>query len=303
MDHELVIVLVDKQLHHVEFVNEEGFEWKVDSHVLGINPKFLYKLYYRSRGRLEELYLQQSHNAQVNSALGGQDDNRPLSESDIDEFYYLTLLALLATTENMRAVNARKRLLLGTRNNKLGRWNPRTELLLLNVLLSSPLPKHNKSPILWHHRKWLISNFGSELEELEYPQVNQTLDHNKPLSTSQKELKIVFIAAELHPRNYYAWSYARWLVHQRPIDSAWVIDATYTLCRSHVSDISMWAFLIHFLYMYDRKNDAKQLHDKALALARLCPNHESLNYFIKWTDTERLNDPTLEQQHIQHKNK
>lgn len=69
----------------------------------------------------------------------------------------------------------------------LGVVTVREEAKWLEGVLTSPLAKHNKSPLLWHYRQWLVERYGvgvlgGGLEE---------------------EMKVVQKSGEVHPRNYY----------------------------------------------------------------------------------------------------
>jgi protein prenyltransferase alpha subunit repeat containing protein 1 len=102
-----------------------------------------------------------------------------------------TLILLLTGAENTTAINIRKKILL---NDTTTTEVVTAELTLLESLLTSPLPKHNKSPTLWQHRRWVVSTFV-DIKGQEF----------------RMELSIVQRSTKVHPRNYYAWGYARWI--------------------------------------------------------------------------------------------
>lgn len=296
---QLVEAIHDAQLHHIEFVTDPSFAWAVESNVLGVNPKLLYKLFYSCRARIEALLVRfhhafsQEHPAIRTTGVSSPCFSQSADEEVARELYMLSTVALLATTENARLINTRKLILL------LNFGDVATELRLLNVLMCSPLPKHNKSPLLWYHRRWLLETFFpsgdyNDMVESLYPQLK-----DKPLgSVAQAEFAIISIAAHMHPRNYYAWAYARWLLGSPAIatnstermDMHYVMDETYSLCAKHVSDISMWTFLVHAIRIYRDSpgyNSAivEQYVSKARALAQVAPGHESMDYFFKWSAT------------------
>ncbi|KAG0638002.1 hypothetical protein HOY80DRAFT_969808 [Tuber brumale] len=91
-----------------------------------------------------------------------------------------TLVLLLVASENLTAVNARRRIILGKGTN-----SGRDEIKLIESFLTSPLNKHNKSPLLWSYRRWLTERFGVLEEGIE------------------AELAVAEASAEVHPRNYY----------------------------------------------------------------------------------------------------
>jgi len=93
-----------------------------------------------------------------------------------------TLVLLLVASENLTAVNARRRIVLGK-----GANDGRDEIKLVESFLTSPLNKHNKSPLLWSYRRWLTERFGVLEEGIE------------------AELAVVEASGEVHPRNYYVY--------------------------------------------------------------------------------------------------
>jgi hypothetical protein len=90
-----------------------------------------------------------------------------------------SLVLLLVASENLTAVNARRRIISGS-----GVDAARDEMRLVESLLTSPLQKHNKSPVLWDYRRWLVEGYGVEVG-------------------LEDELEVVEMAGESHPRNYY----------------------------------------------------------------------------------------------------
>ena len=121
-----------------------------------------------------------------------------------------------------------------------------TELLFLETLLTSPLPKHTKAFALWTHRLWVVRTFlpvpllptaggGGKGDYHAYASGGEDADEqqqrkddmiDRPSGTQKKknkkggqvtditnlwkrELRIVMNAGERHPRNYYGWNYAR----------------------------------------------------------------------------------------------
>lgn len=127
-----------------------------------------------------------------------------------------TFVAVLASPENVTALNARKRMCLS------GRIAWEDELRLTGVLLRSHLYRHCKSAFLWHHRRWVLQN-----------------GH---LSTSvEAEFALVCRAAEHHPKNYFAWTYMQeycTYTQQRP-----PLEAVRELAMRNLSDVSIWSFV------------------------------------------------------------
>ena len=106
-----------------------------------------------------------------------------------------SLVLLLIAPENFTAVNARRRIV-----SARGADAARDEAKLLESLLTSPLQKHNKSSVLWDYRRWLVEEHGAE-----------------DGGSLEGELKVVEMAGESHPRNYYV--------------SWWTLVCARGLCR------------------------------------------------------------------------
>jgi hypothetical protein len=135
------------------------------------------------------------------------------------------------------------------------------ELVFLDSILTSPLHRQSKSPTLWHHRFWLIS--------LSLPLVHTITDEVSYSGFFKDELEAVFKAGEHHPKNYYAWQYARRLLVRaeelikdapenrkfyEEVKSSWIKGVT-TWCRKHPSDISGWSFLLSLLPRVDKVSE------------------------------------------------
>lgn len=137
------------------------------------------------------------------------------------------------------------------------------ELRFLESLVTSPLSKHAKSSTLWPQRLWIVQNFprlavGEHAtdEELHLMNVRHGLK-----GFWDKELAVAMKAAERHPRNYYAWQYARelfslvcsegsGLVGGRQRQRVLLRDGIGRVrawCLMHPRDISGWAFLVFLL--------------------------------------------------------
>ncbi|KFY37913.1 hypothetical protein V494_04590 [Pseudogymnoascus sp. VKM F-4513 (FW-928)] len=156
-----------------------------------------------------------------------------------------TSVILLFDPEHITAANARKKVCLAFRSRPHSEQTQRLkdELWFNKFLVTSKLKRHNKSPTLWSHRKWLMKNFHT-LEGLLGP---------KWVEFETEE--VVLISAEHHPKNYYAWDYMRWLIKSRPgLDPRAhpAINRQLPLlmrswCMHHTSDSSGWSFLAWML--------------------------------------------------------
>ncbi|KAL4937601.1 hypothetical protein BDV06DRAFT_215752 [Aspergillus oleicola] len=123
------------------------------------------------------------------------------------------------------------------------------ELSLMTTYINSPLHRHTKSPTLWQHRQWVQSHFI----RLRKPDFQATLD------LFWAELSVALRAGELHPRNYYAFTYMR-QIHRILSESGggqskdWnvrlgqaILGSTADWCLAHPADISGLMFLLYLL--------------------------------------------------------
>jgi hypothetical protein len=168
-------------------------------------------------------------------------------ESSLLQVQQATKVMLLFEPENLSAANFRKRKLIelssGTTPEAqlLYRKALKYEFLFLDSILTSPLHRQSKSPTLWHHRLWLLRHFlPSNLEDV---------PEDIRASFWQAELDSVCKSGERHPKNYYAWQYARKLAER--IDS---VDAMLDFaqrvrewCFKHPSDTSGWSCLLYLI--------------------------------------------------------
>jgi hypothetical protein len=158
---------------------------------------------------------------------------KPLSDDDV---FAATAVILLFDPEYLTAANSRKRLLQGqiSRCDSGAQERLWREKRFVDSLLTSRLHRHTKSPTLWSHRRWLLGVFTS----LEVP-----------VDVLGDIRDVVFVAGERHPRNYYAWCHARFLMgldrgnHNFP----GLLAAVQAWCFQHHTDISGWSFLYFLL--------------------------------------------------------
>lgn len=155
---------------------------------------------------------------------------------------------LLFDPEHITAANARKRVSLAylthSKSEQLQRLSD--ELWFTEILLTSKLKRHNKSPTLWSHRKWIIKNHDTSMVMM------------NPIGMDRNEVKdVIPLSADHHPRNYYAWDYLRWWITSRrqrglmstPSDLAMagLVEFYLDWCLKHTSDTSGWSFLTWML--------------------------------------------------------
>ncbi|OJJ87136.1 uncharacterized protein ASPGLDRAFT_120240 [Aspergillus glaucus CBS 516.65] len=157
-------------------------------------------------------------------------------------------IIILFAAEHATACNWRKRRLvkmLEARNDDTLETLD-TELTLTASYLCSPLHRHTKSPTLWQHRLWVLRRTLGIRELGETPKATQSL--------LQSELSIVLRSGELHPRNYYAFSYMRQLhtllsktgPEAEDITIA-LLERTMSWCQANTRDISGWMFALYLL--------------------------------------------------------
>jgi hypothetical protein len=171
-----------------------------------------------------------------------------------------TNIILLFDPEHLTAANFRKRRIV-----KLYEQSPSNpgfetvverEMLFITSILTSPLHRQSKSPILWNHRFWLM-DFTFKHGLCASPLSERVLEYAKSMFDP------VFRSADQHSKNYFAWQYARRMVHrlQLPLSghsqAAWEswLDDFLTAsakivrdwCFRHPSDISGWSYLIFLL--------------------------------------------------------
>jgi protein prenyltransferase alpha subunit repeat containing protein 1 len=150
-----------------------------------------------------------------------------------------TAVMLLMDPEHLTAANARKRVLQHVLTGEGGVGEVegalRQELWVVDGLLTSRLHRHTKSPTLWGHRRWVLEVMKK-----------RGFEHD----VGRDVMAVVFVAAERHPRNYYAWLHARWLVRTFGNEEvAWsLLDVVKEWCLKHPGDTSGWSFLLFCLF-------------------------------------------------------
>lgn len=167
-------------------------------------------------------------------------------------------IIILFAAEHATACNWRKRRLirmLEARNDDTLETLD-TELTLTASYLCSPLHRHTKSPTLWQHRLWALRRILSIRELRETPEAIRSL--------LQSELSIVLRSGELHPRNYYAFSYMRQLhtllsktgPETEDITIA-LLGRTVSWCQANTRDISGWMFVLYLLEAIPDRRDVQ----------------------------------------------
>ncbi|KAJ5963413.1 Protein prenyltransferase [Penicillium vulpinum] len=192
----------------------------------------------------------------------------PMSEDDLQTIFSanaqsrnadsaITEIMLLFDCEHLTACNWRKRRLRAAMTHYLisNQTSVATELLeaeltLMSSYQCSPLHRHTKSPTLWHHRLWVLVHL---LQRRHWIQEDL-------LKLQRTELDVVLHAGELHPKNYYAFSYLRQLdvlltataektgQSTRETHTAQsVVERVVDWCLANPRDISGWSFGLYVL--------------------------------------------------------
>ncbi|KAL1985937.1 hypothetical protein VTN96DRAFT_7202 [Rasamsonia emersonii] len=154
------------------------------------------------------------------------------------------------------------------------------ERSLMTTYLCSPLHRHTKSPTLWQHRLWVMTQLmkfkfrqpcrDSTVDEKRIEEASMSAEDVQSLILA--ELAVVLRAGEQHPKNYYAFSYMRQLhsaasrffagvvaeatvrKDEDSVESSLssqlaecMVDQTLTWCLAHLQDVSGWTFLFYLL--------------------------------------------------------
>ncbi|KAF2108244.1 hypothetical protein BDV96DRAFT_285798 [Lophiotrema nucula] len=218
-------------------------------------------------------------------------------------------IVLLSDPEHLTAAHFRKRRLLHLSDTEAFEQLLNREHNFLNSVLTSPLHRQSKSPTLWYHRLW-VSDLLLPFKLLE-------TSRDQFLSFIRSELDAVFKAGGHHPKNYYAWQYARRLfvkvdaVYQK--DEAHLWKSAYpaflvtcallvkSWCLKHTSDISGWMFLLFLLPRLQSVPRRRRIVGEVLEWAmKVQSEQESLWVFLRYAlaDTTLLQDerdPVLQQ--------
>lgn len=270
--------------------------------VLGIPKKELHVVFQIAVRELDDLVVQQHYQQQQERETGPSKDYDAAGL----RMMQLSTLVCIVTTENLTAVNIRKRFILAsfsaskaadatttqgddttTEKQKQAKLI-QDELRWLNILFGSPLHKHTKSPMLWQHRRWLLELAAEKRIPLAAAQDQDLI---------KWEMELVLKAAELHPKNYYAWSYARWLVLTYMPSSTTTVSTTdttqpdpvlddllsqiFSFSKSHISDISAWTFLYFLLAHQPHQAVRLEYLNDTIEYLRIVPGHEAVWVFVR----------------------
>lgn len=160
-----------------------------------------------------------------------------------EEVFAATAVILLLDPEYLTAANSRKRLIQRHISADGDAQTPlEKEKRFVDSLLTSRLHRHTKSPTLWSHRRWLL---------------HTSQEFGLPLDVLGDMRSVVFVAGQRHPRNYYAWCHARFMMKlDRRANNRDMLAAVQSWCFQHHTDISGWSFL-YFLLTVDGHLDTE----------------------------------------------
>lgn len=189
------------------------------------------------------------------------------------ELLKATAVILLMDPEFLTAANTRKKILREGMHQDDLVASLEGERRFVDSLLTSRLHRHTKSPTLWNHRRWLM-------DQLRARGVDITIE--------QDVQNVIAIAGERHPRNYYAWCHARYLVNNIPNPSQGYEDAISNVISSvkkwsfsHHDDISGWQFLLFLLQR--RPSETSSTIKETVRLAESFKwRNESVWYFFRY---------------------
>ncbi|BCS00765.1 uncharacterized protein AKAW2_51106A [Aspergillus luchuensis] len=251
-----------------------------DGHSVGITKKYLVQAFVTAR----RIFFDASSEPFYFSDAGGHEDERraPQNESLLqkrrDDLLNASEIILLFDCEHLTACSWRKRRLVALRQRagsadagytcrEMLTHELDTEMSLLTTYICSPLHRHTKSPTLYNHRLWVLRQMLSDSSGrlIRREDDREIVSNQKVL---KKELSVVLRSGELHPKNYYGFTYIRQLLDilsggdedqgASARLAASIIPEVLDWCIAHPSDISGWMFT---LLLLDRAGDEKTRTD------------------------------------------
>lgn len=137
-----------------------------------------------------------------------------------------------------------------------------SELHLINLMFT--IPRHSKSAIAWHHRKWL--------REFVERATGSSFD-------IESERKICERTATIYPRNYYSWVYRHNILKLMASDTV-ALNREYDWSRawveSHISDHTGIQHLERCLIMTELEFDIIEHWSWTADNIKRYPGHEAL---------------------------
>ncbi|KAJ2958029.1 hypothetical protein NQZ79_g6374 [Umbelopsis isabellina] len=183
-------------------------------------------------------------------------NNKGKIKVDTSKLELSSRVLFMINPEHSTAANTRKQLL---QENVI---DAQSELHLINLMFT--IPRHSKSAIAWHHRKWL--------REFVERNTGSTFD-------IESERKICERTATIYPRNYYSWVYRHNILKLMANDTA-VLNTEYNWSRawveSHISDHTGIQHLERCLIMPQLEFDIIEHWSWTADNIKRYPGHEAL---------------------------
>lgn len=169
-----------------------------------------------------------------------------------------TRVILLFDPEHLTATNHRKRHFQSLQDGGTRYLHAQAELRFLDGILTSPLHRQSKSPTLWGYRGLLMAYLLPVVYKGQLSSPEFRCGDDDVLKLVARELSAVCKSGERHPKNYYAWQYARGVLEIAHVSLSgesdpWnrlirqCVETVKSWCYTHPSDISGWTFLAWLL--------------------------------------------------------
>ncbi|KAF3405109.1 hypothetical protein DPV78_001947 [Talaromyces pinophilus] len=240
-----------EEVLEIEILSPESGPLLQDGLCLGITKAALVKAFLVARQKFLDYLVHPSRSKAITLTDG------------INEFDIATQIILLFDCEHVTACNWRKRYISSSLQEYVNRDDSGSledllqgERTLMTSFQCSPLHRHTKSPTLWQHRLWIMTK-SLTLRESNVVDSETSKDSLRQLIL--EELDVVCKSGQLHPRNYYAFSYMRQLhalvcqfsksdsQAMRTELAVAMIEPLLKWCLSNPSDISGWMYLFYLL--------------------------------------------------------
>ncbi|KAG2178864.1 hypothetical protein INT43_001710 [Umbelopsis isabellina] len=183
-------------------------------------------------------------------------DNKGKLREDRSKLELSSRVLFMINPEHSTAANTRKQLI------QEEVIDGQSELHLINLMFT--IPRHSKSAIAWHHRKWL--------REFVERSTGSSFD-------IESERKICERTATIYPRNYYSWVYRHNLLKLMASDTA-ALKTEYNWSRawveSHISDHTGIQHLERCLIMTGLEFDIIEHWSWTADNIKRYPGHEAL---------------------------
>ncbi|GKZ24586.1 hypothetical protein AbraIFM66951_011438 [Aspergillus brasiliensis] len=261
-----------------------------DGNSIGLTKKYLVQAFVTAR----QIFFDASNEPfYFPDASGHEDERKSLQNESLrqkrrDDLLNASEIILLFDCEHLTACSWRKRRLAaliqhgGSAGTSLAHREMTTleldtELSLLTTYICSPLHRHTKSPTLYNHRLWVLRQMLSESSG----SLTRREDDRELVSDRKvldEELSIVLRSGELHPKNYYGFTYMRQLLDMLSGSyedqegasarlAASIIPKVMDWCLAHPSDISGWMFTLRLLDWVPDEESRTDCIDKVLLFA------------------------------------